>query len=175
MVNVVHWSALVAVLLVSFRLFRDLADLSQWILQVSRDKTMWTFYHRNILAAAAVVAWVAAFLTWWLVGAGLSWVFWIVTGFAAFMYYSGYINPHIMMRAQQKTARYFSIEEAKKRVKPETSLIVIEAHGEVRGHPDYHLLRPHVAGTEDGLGGEDVVMTYCGLTNMGIAYQPAWK
>ncbi len=28
------------------------------------------------------------------------------------------------------------------------------------------------AGTKDGLGGENVVTTYCGLTNMGIAYKP---
>ena len=172
MIEVVHWAALVAALLVSFRLFRDLADLSQWILQTPRDKIMWTFYHRNALAAAAAVAWVAALFTWWLGSAGSSWVFWIVTVLAAFMFYSGYINPSIMMRAQQKTARYFSIEDAKKRMGPDTSLIVIEAHGEARGHPDHHILRPHVAGTQDGLGGEDVVMTYCGLTYMGIAYQP---
>ena len=101
MIDVVHWAASAAALLVSFRLFRDLADLSQWILQTSRDKTMWTFYHRNALAAGAAVAWVAALLTWWLGGAGSSWVFWIVTVFAAFMYYLGYINPRIMMRAQQ--------------------------------------------------------------------------
>jgi hypothetical protein len=171
MIEVVHWVSLIITTLISFRLFRDLADLSQWVLKTTRQQTMWTFYHRHTLAATAGVAWVAGALTWW-GGAGSSWVFWIVTAVAAFMSYSGYINPPIMMRAQQKTARYFSIDEAKKRLRPDTSLIVMEAHGEARGHPDYHILRPHVTGTEDGLGGEDVIMTYCGLTNLGIAYKP---
>ena len=99
-------------------------------------------------------------------------VFWIVTAVAALAFYSGYINPSIMMRAQQSNARYYTIVEAKKHLRPETSLIVIEAKGEARGHPDDHILRPHVAGTKDGLGGENVVMTYCGLTHMGIAYKP---
>ncbi len=167
-----HWFSLLALCYVSFRLFRDLADLSQWIVQTPRDKTMWTFYHRHQLAAAAGGLWLVSFLTWLLGGAGLGVIFWVVTVVAAFAFYSGYINPSIMMRAQQYSARYYTIEEAKKHLTPETSLIVIEAHGQARGHPDNHILRPHVAGTKDGLGGENVVMTYCGLTNMGIAYKP---
>ncbi len=170
--EILHWLALAATSVLSFRLFRDLADLSQWIVQTPRDKTMWTFYHRHQLAAAIGACWLVALGTWWLGGAGIGVVFWIITVLAALAFYSGYINPHIMMRSQQHNARYYSIEEAKKHLAPDTSLIVMEAHGEARAHPDDHILRPHVAGTKDGLGGENVVMTYCGLTNMGIAYIP---
>lgn len=172
LIELVHWLSLVAAAFLSFRLFRDLADLSQWLVQTPRDKTMWTFYHRHPLAAATAGLWLMALLTWWFGDAGFGAVFWIVTVAAALAFYSGYINPHIMMRAQQYSARYYTIEDAKKHLQPDTSLIVIEANGEARGHPDDHILRPHVAGTKDGLGGENVVMTYCGLTNMGIAYRP---
>lgn len=172
LIEILHWLSLVASACLSFRLFRDLADLSQWLVQTPRDKTMWTFYHRHQLAAATAGLWLVALLTWWFGDAGFGAVFWIVTVLAALAFYSGYINPSIMMRAQQYNARYYTIEDAKKHLTPDTSLIVIEASGEARGHPDDHILRPHVAGTKDGLGGENVVMTYCGLTHMGIAYKP---
>ncbi len=171
-IELLHWLSLAAAALLSFRVFRDLADLSQWIIQTPRDKTMWTFYRRHQLAAATGGLWLLALLTWWFGDAGIGAVFWIVTVLAAFAFYSGYINPSIMMRAQQHSARYYAIEDAKKSLSLDTSLIVMDAHGEARGHPDDHILRPHVAGTKDGVGGENVVMTYCGLTNMGIAYMP---
>ncbi|MDH3967353.1 MAG: DUF3179 domain-containing protein, partial [Rhodospirillales bacterium] len=172
LIELLHWLSLIAAAYLSFRLFRDLADLSQWLVQTPRGKTMWTFYHRHPLAAATAGLWLMALLTWWFGEAGLGAVFWPVGVLAALAFYSGYVNPHIMMRAQQHNARYYPIEDARKHIKPDTSLIVIEANGEARGHPDDHILRPHVAGTEDGLGGENVVMTYCGLTHLGIAYKP---
>ena len=171
LMELLHWVSLLAATLLSFRLFRDLADLSQWIVQTPRSKTMWTFYRRHQLAAATGGLWLVALLSWGFGGAGIGAIFWIVTVIAALAFYSGYVNPSIMMRAQQHNARYYTIEEAKKHLSPDTSLIVIDANGEARGHPDDHILRPHVAGTKDGVGGENVVMTYCGLTNMGIAYK----
>jgi hypothetical protein len=33
-------------------------------------------------------------------------------------------------------------------------------------------LRPHLAGNEEGLNGENVVMTYCAMANLGIGYTP---
>ena len=172
LIEMLHWLSLFAAVLLSFRLFRDLADLSQWIVQTPRGKTMWTFYNRHKLAAATAALWLAALVTWWFGDAGVGAVFWVVSVLGALCFYSGYINPHIMMRSQQHNARYFSIEDAKEQIEPGTSLIVMESHGEARGHPDDHILRPHVAGTKERFGGENVVMTYCGLTNMGIAYIP---
>ncbi len=167
-----HWVALAASTYIAFRLFRDMADVSQWILDTSRGQTMWTFYHRHKLAVAFLALWLFTFITWGSGKAGQSQIFWLFTVLNWLGFYTGYINPRLMMRAQQYTARYYSIEEAKEILSPDTSLIVMEANGVARGHPDAHILRPHVAGTEDGLGGEDVVMTYCGLTNLGIAYKP---
>ena len=38
--------------------------------------------------------------------------------------------------------------------------------------PTPHLKRPHIAGTAEGLGGENIVMTYCALTRLGLGYKP---
>ena len=171
-VEIGHWLSLAAVAGFSFIIFRDLADLSQWLVQTARANTMATFYHRHQIMAAVFSLWLAAFLSWWIADVGIGAVFWMVTGLSAFACYAGYINPRIMMRPQQHDARYYPIAKAKDHLTPDTSLIVIEAGGEARGHPDLHALRPHVVGADEGQGGETVVLTYCGLTNMGIAYRP---
>ena len=41
-----------------------------------------------------------------------------------------------------------------------------------RAHPDYEMMRPHFAGNEEGLAGENVVMTYCAMANLGLGYIP---
>ena len=48
--ELVHWVSLLVATNLSLRLFRDLADLSQWIVQTPRGTTMWTFYRRHQLA-----------------------------------------------------------------------------------------------------------------------------
>jgi hypothetical protein len=50
-------------------------------------------------------------------------------------------------------------------------VLVLETDQGAYAYSDYYLLQPHVVkgGT---IKGEEVVMTYCGLTNLGIAYSP---
>ena len=48
--------------------------------------------------------------------------------------------------------------------------IVLEVDGKVAAFPDSQALRPHVMNAD--LVAEDVVLTYCGLSNLGIAYTP---
>lgn len=52
------------------------------------------------------------------------------------------------------------------------SVLVIENNGLARAHPDSHLLRPHLAGNDEGLDGENVIMTYCAIANLGLGYIP---
>jgi hypothetical protein len=51
------------------------------------------------------------------------------------------------------------------------SMIVLETDQGARAYSDYYLLQPHVV-NGGSIDGEEVIMTYCGLTNMGIAYSP---
>lgn len=171
-VNILHWAALAGTFYFALRMFRDLADISQWFVRTSRAKTIGTFYNRHQFALAFLTSGAVAILTFTFFGAGSLWLLLPVLAISAFLFFSGYINPRFMMRAQQDSAQYFSIAEAKKHLTPDTSLIVMEAGGVARGHPDEHVLRPHVTSPKEQPGGDDVIMTYCGLTNMGIAYEP---
>ena len=50
-------------------------------------------------------------------------------------------------------------------------VVVLETDNGAYAYSDYYLLQPHVA-KGDTIEGEEVIMTYCGLTNLGIAYSP---
>ena len=168
----IFWVCMAVALIVSGFLFKDLADISQWIIQSPRETTMWVWYHRFSLAAVALLAIaVAGYLKLRyrdIIGTktmtALSLIF-------AFQFYSGFINPHIMMRARQHDGVFVSVHEAVRYVKPDESVIVLEVNGHARAHPDQQVLRPHVAG-KNTIGGENIVMTYCGLTNLGMAVTP---
>lgn len=164
--------SLASLVYISWRMFRDLADISQWIVRTSRESTMWTFYNRNKLALAMFALWAAAAASYHFGGAGHWLVLLICSGVGAFGFGIGYVNPRFMMRSQHKQPRYYSIEKAKAVLSPETSLIVVETKAGARGHPDEHILRPHVAGLTEEVEDEDMVLTYCGLSNLGVAYEP---
>jgi hypothetical protein len=173
----------------AFLLFKDLADISQWVVQSSREFTMGVWYLRWPLALGVLAATLACVALWWrnrdLVGPkmGLLLLFLIV-----FNAYSGLFNPWLMFRPQQYAdqASFVGVEEAPRYLEQmqhayyedqpwasvdDISMLVLETDQGARAYADYYLLQPHVvnAGTIDG---EEVVMTYCGLTNMGIAYSP---
>lgn len=182
------WALLAISLALSFVIFKDLADISQWLVQSSREFTMAVWYHRHLLAAISLGALAAAWLLWLrrraLCGRktliGLSAV-------SLFLFYGGYINPHLMFRSQQHSARFVPVSEARpyfERTMPwarfgwqryasvdDISVIVLETDDGAIAYSDYFILQPHVA-SAGTIAGEPVVMTYCGLTNLGIAYSP---
>ena len=158
---------------IGWRMFRDLADLSQWVVRTSRENTMWTFYNRHKLAVAMLAVGAIAAASHFFGDAGHWLPLLLGIGFAAFGFGVGYVNPGFMMRSQQHNPRYFSVAKAKEVLNPDTSLIVVETKAGARGHPDHHILRPHVAGlTHDSNDEDEMVLTYCGLSNLGIAFVP---
>jgi hypothetical protein len=105
-------------------------------------------------------------------GVGSRGVWWAALLLCVVLYGFPYIWVHVGLRNQKDSARYYSIEEAKEYVSPSNQVIVIENNGTARAHPQAQLLRPHLAGNDDGLNGENVVMTYCAMANLGIGYTP---
>lgn len=173
----------------AFLLFKDLADLSQWLFQSSREFTMTVWYNRWAITGLSLFALAGSSVLWIrnpsLLGKKL--MFALVT-ISLFNCYVGILNPSLMFRAQQGAdqAKFVSVTEApnflnemlyasydKERFENvnEISVIVLETDQGARAYTDYYMLQPHVA-SAGTIEGEDVVMTYCGLTNMGIAYSP---
>jgi len=187
--KLLFWGLLAISLALNFIIFKDLADISQWLVQSSREFTMMVWYNRQLIAAISLGALVGSWLLWFrarrlcggktLIGLSL---------FSLFLFFSGYINPHLMFRSQQHTAKFVPVGEARPYFErtfdwarfgwerygsvDDISVIVLETDGGAVAYSDYFILQPHVAraGT---VGGEPVVMTYCGLTNLGIAYSPS--
>jgi hypothetical protein len=184
----IFWGLIFASLAINFVIFKDLADISQWLVQSSREFTMGVWYNRQWLAVAGLGTLAAAWLLWFrnraLAGAGA------MTGISficLFLFYSGYINPHLMFRSQQHSAKFVPVSNARPYFErtfdwarygwqkydsvDDISVIVLETDQGALAYSDYFILQPHVA-TGGPIDGEEVVMTYCGLTNMGIAYSP---
>jgi hypothetical protein len=188
MTKLLFWLLLASSLALNFLIFRDLADISQWLIQSSREVTMWVWYNRQLLAVASLGTLLLAWLLWFRNRAlcGRKTLI-ALSGVALFLFYSGYINPHLMFRSQQHSGQFVSVSAARPYFErsfewarfgwqrypsvDDISLIVLETDTGAIGYSDYFILQPHVAqgGT---VGGETVVMTYCGLTNLGIAYSP---
>ena len=170
--KIIFWTSMSIALAVAFLIFKDLADISQWIIQGSRETTMAVWYNRVPLAVTSMVFAIIASIVWFRTRAGIG-----TKGFVALLlifiglWASGIVNPHIMMRPRQDNAVWVDTEEARKYVEADESVIVYEIDGAARAHADQQVLRPHVAGGAP-VNGKNVVMTYCGLTNLGMAYVP---
>ncbi|MGI9343819.1 MAG: DUF3179 domain-containing (seleno)protein [Gammaproteobacteria bacterium] len=182
------WLLIGVSLVLNFIIFKDLADISQWLVQSSREFTMAVWFNRHIIAAVSLGALVAAWIIW--AGAREICRTGVVIGLTAlslFLFYSGYINPHVMFRSQQHTAQFVPAGEARPYFEQafeyarfgweeypsvdDISVMVLETDQGAIAYSDYFILQPHVA-TGGTIDGEEVIMTYCGLTNLGIAYSP---
>ncbi|MEM1312993.1 MAG: DUF3179 domain-containing (seleno)protein [Pseudomonadota bacterium] len=168
----VFWAAFAVFAGIGFVYFRDLGDVSQMVLRVKRENMLRFIRAEKRLLTIGGAAGGAALILNLLTGAGPGWAVWLGLILAAAFYGFPRVWVHLGLRNQQRTARYVPIEEARKWVNPSASVLVIENDGAARAHPDYELSRPHLAGSPEGLAGENVVMTYCGMANLGLAYIP---
>ena len=183
------WVSMIVAQAGAFVIFKDLADISQWVVQSPREFTMAVWYNRYVITAVAVVALVIACWLWFrnrdvCHRAILA----VLVGVFAINMYSGMLNVTWMFRPLQDAGTFLldrrsrAAHGAQPRVRAIRQGRLRERrrhrgarrrrrrHGAV-AYSDYYLLQPHVvdAGT---VNGEDVVMTYCGLTNLGVAYSP---
>ncbi len=168
----VFWLSLAVSAGIGFVYFRDLGDVSQMVLKVKRENMVRFIRNERRfvgvgLSAAALMAVVHLGFD-----AGSDVVFWLAVAVLLVFYGFTWVWVHLGLRNQVDSARFYSIEEAKKHVNPASSVLVIVKDGVARAHPDHQLLRPHLAGNDQGLNGENVVMTYCAMANLGLAYTP---
>jgi len=182
------WTSMLVAQAGAFVIFKDLADISQWLVQSSRNFTMAVWYNRRLIGAVSVSALVIALMVWRQQpsvchGALLGVLIFVFV----FNFFSGMFNPKLMFRSQQHAAKFVPVDEAAKYFQrslalahfgPESydsvddiNVLVLETDTGAYAYSDYYLLQPHVV-KGDTIGGEEVIMTYCGLTNLGIAYSP---
>ena len=170
--EVIYWAALVAGTYGAFVYFRDLGDITQVVMDVSRANMLQAIRNENKLIALGLAGTAIAVVAHYAGGGGPGWLTVTMAIVNGFMVGFPWVWLHVGLRNQQNSATYYSIEEAKAYLRPDESVIVIENNGEARAHSDYHIKRPHLAGTPEGLGGENVIMTYCCMTHLGHGFKP---
>ena len=164
------WVLMLVAQAIALVAFAELADLSQWVIQSPRDfvidffLTRWTWFWITLAAFGGTLA------LWWIRRPVNLTVFLALSAFLLLNAYSGWINPGLMFRSQQWDANFVGFDMADGVLKNSDEVIVVEINGDARAYPDLFLMQPHIAG--DIIGGEEVVMTYCGLSHLGMAYSP---
>ena len=170
--QILFYISLVIALLIGLAYFRDLGDVSQMLMKVKRENTLRFIrneYRLLAIGGAAIALMVVAYFDF---DGGVNWLFWPMLVLLAFLYLFPWVWVHVGLRNQRSTAKYYSLEEARALLAPAASVVVFENNGVARAHPDSHLMRPHLAGSEEGLAGENVIMTYCAMANLGLGYIP---
>lgn len=170
--NIIFWSGLAVSLVIGFLYFRDLGDVSQMVLKVKRQNMMRFIRNEYRLLAIGLSGLVITTIVHFGFDAGPRGIWVAAILLCAVLYGFPYIWVHVGLRNQKDSARFYSIEEAKQYVSPSSQVIVLENNGVARAHPQAQLMRPHLAGNDEGLDGENVVMTYCAMANLGVGYTP---
>ena len=166
------WLGLIVSLFIGFEYFRDLGDIVQMVMKVKRENTVRFIRNEYKLVGVGLGAAALMIVAHLFMDAGPQWVFWTAIGLLLLFYGFTYVWVHFALRNQARSAQFVSIDEARQHINPAASVIVIENDGVARAHSDHDLLQPHLAGDEEGLDGENVIMTYCAMANLGIGYKP---
>jgi len=170
--NLLFYGGLVVALGIGLLYFRDLGDVTQMFLKVKRENMARFIRNEYRLVAAGVASVAVMTAAHFLLGGGPFWLWLAAFLLSAVLLAFPYVWVHVGLRNQKASARYFPIQEAYEWVSPSSPVIVIENKGVARAHPDAQIMRPHLAGNEEGLNGENVIMTYCAMANLGIGYSP---
>lgn len=97
---------------------------------------------------------------------------WLAIGYIVVLlgtiFLTNYFVPDIWLRGHHHTAKFTPVSEADTMLDDKADVFVIEIAGEARAYPRDWMMVPHIAG--DKIGGEDVVMTYCALSNLPLAF-----
>lgn len=162
------WVGLASALLLAARSWLALAD--QPFIPVPRSLVVGTWRRRAWFKWGTQIV-LAASVGLWLAWPDLA-PPWAVAGSAALtlgLWTLAFFATRLMFRSRERDSAFVSVAQASRRLGPDVPMIVLEVNGEARAYTDHDLLQPHVAGTAN-IGGEVVTMTYCGLSNLGVAY-----
>ena len=124
--------------------------------------------HGVVMGSAAALMIVALYLDrrWKLLRRWQAIVFALVVigGFAA----TKFATPYVMFPSKQHTAVYRQVAEVDGYLQPDDTVYVVEHKGVVRAFPQKLIWQAHIFGGD--YGGDDIVFTYCVLTNLPVPY-----
>ena len=170
--SLIFWAGLAVSLYIGWLYFRDLGDVSQMLLKVKRENMLHFIRNEYRLLTAGLGAFAFMTLAHIVFDAGPDWLWWTAFLSSLVLYGFPWVWVHVGLRNQKNSARFYSIEEAKEYVSPSSQVLVLEHNGVARAHPQAQIMRPHLVGDDEGLAGENVIMTYCALANLGLGYSP---
>ena len=145
-------------------------DFSQMIYKPSRSTVYFVLRNRFAMIAASLFLWLAALIVHLTIAPTAPLVLFI-TGFLVLLQIIlGFVmSPYIMFPSNRRPS-WVSATEAKKSLSPDEPIIGLEINGDARAFPVNWTFRPHIV--EETIGGEPVAMTYCLLSNLGLAFRP---
>lgn len=130
--ELLHWTSLAVAGIAAFIYFRDLGDVTQAFMTVHRKNMIFAIRNENRIITLALTCLAVAVTTFLYAQAGYAVVLVPVAIAIVIMLAFPWVWLHVGLRNQQDTATYYTINEAKKFVRPEDSVIVIENKGVAR-------------------------------------------
>jgi hypothetical protein len=150
--------------------FLALGDMVQLLVSFPRSFTYAVFKIRFVVMIVGLGAFAGALGLWIADRPGSALVFAGFTVLFAVLFFAGFLAPiYVMFPARQHSARYVPVTEVCGALPDDEKVLVVEVANDARAFPNVWMLRPHVAG--DRIGGEPVIMTYCGLSHLGMAFR----
>jgi hypothetical protein len=145
-----------------------MTDIGQ-IFGIDKAWIIWYFSNRTMIQVISLLLFVAAvFLlnrekllsTKVIVILGICWL--------GAMVASKYLTPYLMFRSQQHDSTYISIAEASDYLNDDDRVLVVDHNGVQKAYPPEVIWQAHIFGGD--FGGEEVVFTYCVMTNLASPY-----
>ena len=145
-----------------------MTDVGQ-IFRINKEMVVFYFKFSNLLFIISfILLAVAVYLSvkhkalkrWLLIGLPVVWLGLLLS--------SKFATPYVMFVSQQHTSEFISIQKADNYLDPTDIVYVVDYNGEAKAYPRKMIWQPHIIGGD--YNGEDVVFTYCVLTNLPAPY-----
>jgi uncharacterized protein DUF3179 len=139
------------------------------VLNLPRSWVFGYYHYRMTITVVLVLGFVFVLLVHWRRPIVKDWIaVTYVIAVVGCLFLMHIFAPYVWLRAQQHDAQFISVEAADKLLLPDTDVLVLEINGDARAYPRDWIMVPHIAG--DNVGGEEVAMTYCALSNLPQAF-----
>ena len=167
---------LIAISLISTLVgFLALGDIVQWVVHFSNEFTYNIFSWRFFIIGLAVLSLLAAlYIGHKILYKSKKELIGFTVVFIG-LFIGGFLGPtYLFFRSQHYSAEFRTLDKvSSEELEDNAEVFVVEINGDARAYPFKWIMQPHIAG--DKIGGEDVVMTFCSLSNYGQAFKNDFK